>query len=354
DYEPMDGLRFRLSRQRAVRAPNIQELYRPQTIQLDGSTDPCAGATPEATQAQCALTGVSAAQYGNILANPAEQYNGITGGNPNLQPENADTLTLGVVYSPTFLPRSSISLDWYNIKVENLIGTVGADLAINRCIQTGDPYYCGLVQRAPGTGSLFSGGGAIVDTNLNTGSLEVQGLDVEANYRVDLDDLHLPNYGGLSFNFVGSWLEKYVVQPLPGDPTYDCVGLFGSICGTPIPQWRHKLRVTWSTPWNLQLSANWRHIGGVDLDKTSSNPQLHGTVRASDKEIDSFNWLDLSGSWTVADKYTFRAGVNNVFDKEPPLIGASSLTPVFGEGNTFPQVYDPLGRYVFVGLTANF
>ena len=104
DWAPVEDIRFRASFQRAVRAPNIQELFRPQVVQLDGTTDPCAGTSPSATLEQCALTGVTAAQYGNILENSAAQYNGLTGGNPALDPETSDTTAFGFVFTPGFLP----------------------------------------------------------------------------------------------------------------------------------------------------------------------------------------------------------------------------------------------------------
>ena len=101
DWAPVDQVRFRGSYQRAVRAPNVGELFSSQSVALDGSIDPCTGTPgdpPEATQAECLLTGMTAAQYLAFSPpNPAGQYNGLLGGNPNLTPETSDTISFGVV-----------------------------------------------------------------------------------------------------------------------------------------------------------------------------------------------------------------------------------------------------------------
>ena len=102
----------------------------------------------------------------------------------------------------------------------------------------------------------------------------------------------------------------------------------------------------------MQFSGSWRYISGVTED--AANPDIGGTVFKTEAKLPSFSYLDLAATWRIKDQYTFRVGVNNVLDVDPPLVGSSSLTGVFGNGNTFPQVYDALGRYLFVGLTADF
>jgi iron complex outermembrane receptor protein len=356
DWAPMDDIRFRASYQRAVRAPNIQELFRPASVQLDGNTDPCAGTNPAAanaaaTAANCARTGVLPGQYGNVLANSAEQYNGFTGGNPNLDPEKADSYSLGFVATPRFLPGFTVSVDWFNIKVKDVIGTIGADEILDRCMKTGDAFYCTKIHRAPGTGSLWIGNNGFVDdTNFNLGSLETTGIDVEANYRMNLADMGVGEYGGLAFNFVGTWTDELLTETLKGDKPYDCAGFYGPVCGTPTPTWRHKLRATWTTPWQVSVTGSWRYTSEIKLG-TSLAP---ATAPLTDLKLPKANYFDLAGTWDLRDNVTLRAGVNNIFDKEPPLVGQSSLPGVFGSGNTFPQIYDAMGRYFFFSVTADF
>jgi iron complex outermembrane recepter protein len=354
DWAPTEDFRFRASYQRAVRAPNVQELFRPQGVQLDGTTDPCAGDAPTATLEQCALTGVTAGQYGNILANSAAQYNGLTGGNPDLDPETSDTYSFGFVLTPAFLPGFSLSADYFDILVEDTIGTVGADLAINTCLDSGDPFFCQLVVRAPGSGSLWLGNqGYIIDTTLNTGSLQTKGFDLEANYRAELGNL-----GGLSFQLIGTMVDEFVTEPLPDFPKYDCTGLYGTVCGTPIPEYRTKFRTTWSTPLNLDVTLTWRYLDGVEIDGTVDNPNFdfegHPEV---DETLGSRSYIDLAVSYlmeTEVSAVTTRIGVNNLTDKDPPIVSQATCPPVFCSGNTFPQVYDALGRTVFIGVTADF
>jgi outer membrane receptor protein involved in Fe transport len=361
DWAPIRDIKFRGSFNRSVRAPNILETFAESGVALDGTSDPCAGPTPAFSAAQCANTGVSAVQYGHIAANPASQYNGLTGGNRNLKPERSDTVSFGAVFQPRFVPGLNFSVDYYDIKVNDIIGTLGADTIITNCASTGDPLYCSKVVRAPGTGSLWLGTlGYIVDTNFNLGSLENQGIDFAADYRVPMAALHLENYGRFSFNFSGTLIEKYAIQNLPKGPTFECQGYYGVVCGAQgsgsgvIPTWRHKLRMTWEGPWNVTASAAWRYISGVKVDRSSSDANLSGTVYPGDNHFNAFSYFDLSASWRVKDKYTFRVGANNVMDVQPPLVGTSNSLGTFGNGNTYPQVYDALGRYLFVGLTADF
>ncbi|WP_334163515.1 TonB-dependent receptor plug domain-containing protein [Phenylobacterium sp.] len=365
DWEPVEDLRVRASYQRAVRAPHVIELFSPQNVVLDGSQDPCAGLSAgDELVARCAQAfGLTTAQVLAIEENPANQYNGLNGGNPNLEPETSDTYSLGAVYQPSFMPGLNLSVDWFDIKVEDYISGIGADLIINRCLESLDPFFCGLVNRDD-SGSLYlSPQGYIVNTSLNTGSLRTKGVDFNVGYRTDLDTFGMENMGGISFSFVGTWLDTLETQPLPGDPAYDCVGLYGTICGIPNPEWRHKARLTWNTPFaygdwinTLGLSVQWRHFNKVTLDAFDADPALAnpGIAYESDRVLAARDYFDLTATWTMRDSVNFRLGVNNVFDKSPPLTGSSNCPTGPCNGNTWPQVYDAFGRYVFVGLTADF
>ena len=365
DWKPIEDLRFRASYERAVRAPNIIELFTPQGITLSLSSDPCAGPTPTATQAQCANTGLTAAQYGHIPTNPASQYNGLTGGNPNLRPEEADTYTTGFVLTPNMIPGFTLSVDYFNIKVNQYIQVLDPNLTLASCLQTGSSTLCPLVHRSP-TGSLWLGtAGFVTATNVNVGFLQTKGLDVEATYRTDLDRFGLDKWGSVALNFNGTYLDSFVTNPgistkdASGNTvtSYDCAGLYGTTtCAQPRPKWRHRARLTWTTPLDgLQLSGTWRYIGKVDVQRSSSNPFLSGATFPIDAELKAQNYFDLAAQYHIKDGYTVRIGVNNVFDKEPPLVGSTAGgNSIFFNGNTYPVLYDALGRYAFVGITADF
>jgi iron complex outermembrane recepter protein len=356
-WSPVSDVMVRGSYQRAVRSPNVQELFLQPRVQLDGNTDPCSntlGGTPAATFEQCARSGVTAAQYGNILQNPAAQYNGLVGGNPDLAPEESDTFSYGFVVTPGLLPGFTFTVDYYNIKVEKLINNLGADFILGQCLTTGDPTCCERIHRA-GNGSIWLGDSGFVDDPiLNTGSLQIKGIDAEANYRFEMGSV-----GSLGLQLIGTYVDEYLTEPLPGSPAYDCAGLFGTVCGTPIPDWRHKVRASWTTPWDMDLALTWRYVAAVDDDRTSSDPNLSAAVIETDKHLGSRSYFDLTGSYTfsevgVLSNLTGRLGINNILDKDPPLVGQSTCPPIFCNGNTFPQVYDTLGRYVFLGVTADF
>jgi outer membrane receptor protein involved in Fe transport len=344
DWAPMEDFRFRASYQRAVRAPNVIELYTAQGLSLfDMDEDPC-GASADVTDTdlrdRCILTGQTLAQFGTAVDSPAGQYNVFQGGNPDLTPEEATTYTLGIVFTPTFVSGLNFSIDYYNIEVENIINTYGAANTIADCYQGGDLAACAKIQRNS-AGNLWTTGSQVDDFNINVGFLKTSGWDFVANYSLDIGD-----FGGLSFNFVGTKVEELLgSQSTVGD----CAGKFGGVCGTingsgngPTPEWRHRLRVGWDTPWGIDVSGTWRHIGEVDYE---------GGDRPLDGSFDAENYFDLFASWKATDSAKFRVGVNNVFDNDPPLSRSVGTT---GNGNTYPQTYDALGRYIFMGFTLDF
>jgi outer membrane receptor protein involved in Fe transport len=349
EWSPTADVRLRGSYQRAVRAPNIRELFAAQAVQLfDLDEDPCSGTTPIATLAQCQRTGVTPAQYGNIVNNSAGQFNTLAGGNLALNPEKADTYSYGVVFTPTFLDGLTASVDFFRINLKNQVGTVPATVSLQQCLQTGDPTFCQNVKRGAAGTLWFDPNGYVVGINTNTGTTRTSGVDTELNYRFDLPG----DMGGLAVNLVGTYLRNFVSEPVTGLGTYDCKGLFGPTCGTPLPEWRHKARISWTTPIDLDVSLTWRYITKVKLDLSSDQDLLAGPFQPVDRQMGAQHYFDLAASYTFKKAYGIRLGINNVFDRDPPL--SSQVGSGFGNGNTYPQVYDALGRYAFVALSANF
>ena len=345
EWAPVKAYRLRGSYQRAVRAANIIELFEPQSIGLyDNDSDPCAGAVPTATLAQCARTGVTAAQYGNILDNPAGQYNELAGGNPDLIPETADTTTFGLVFAPT--RNLTGSIDFFNMKVADVVASVPSTITLQQCLDNGS--LCNLITR-DALGTLWATPAArIVATNNNLATWKTQGIDLALNY-----NHRMGSYGSLGLNFNGTYLKKFEQEPIKGAGVYDCAGLYGSgTCGQPLPKWRHKVRATWNTPWNIDLALTWRHFDKVLFERTSDSPLLSGPVNAIDRELKAQNYLDIAAAWNLNKTFTLRAGINNLSDQDPPL--SAQVGAGFGNGNTYPQVYDALGRLVFVNMTAKF
>jgi iron complex outermembrane recepter protein len=360
EWSPVEAVRLRGSYNRAVRAPNLNELYTSAGNGLFAGVDPCAGVTPAFTLAQCQRTGVTAAQYGNVPANPASQYQALFAGNPNLDPETADTWTAGVVLTPRgFLSGFTAAIDYFDIKVDDYIfapslgGNGLAQVYLNACGLTGNAAFCDRINR-DSTGSLYlQPTGVVQDENVNSGGLRTKGVDVALDYRMDLGE------GGLAFNLVGTYVDSLVTDvgiPInaAGLQTYDCKGFYGVTCGVPTPEWRHKLRVTYTAPSVFTASLAWRYIGSVRDEQTQTNEFLAGGNFLAADKIKAYSYFDLALSADVTEMASFRVGVNNLLDKDPPLIGQQSLSATFGNGNTYPQVYDALGRYIYVGATFSF
>jgi iron complex outermembrane recepter protein len=373
DWAPIHDVRFRGSYQRAVRAPNIGELYTPQAVGLDGSLDPCAvplkpGSTTVlangVTLAQCALAGVSAANFGNVTPNTAFQYNGLVGGNPHLQPEKADTYSAGFVITPHALPSLSASVDWYDIKVKDVIGAITENVIVASCLNSNgnlaqQDFFCNKIHRT-GTGSLWlSSSGYVDDTLVNQGALTTEGIDVKLSYRQGLS-----SFGSVLFSLEGTRVIELITQPTQQfDLTYNCVGFYGATCGGSNPKWRHVFNVGWSTPWDaLNVNLRWRYWGPQDSQLSSGNPLLNGDgIQAypGTQHIAAYSYFDLMTAFNLAKGLQLQLGVNNITDKAPPLvIGAdcSTSSPAGANcnGNTFPGVYDAMGRYLFATITAQF
>ncbi len=348
-YAPTQSWRLRGGYNRAVRAANISELYRVQGYNLSGSTDICSGPTPNATAAQCANTGVLPGQYGNIAPNPAGQYNTVEGGNPLLDPETADTITAGIVWTPQNIRGLSITLDYYDIDITEVIGSLGADDIIQTCANTGDPTLCALIHR-DSQGTLWATpDGFTFTANNNIGRLQAEGVDLNFNYL-----LGLGNSGYLAMDLMGSYvLKNQFSNPLVD---YDCAGYFGFQCGQPIPDWRHRFRATWETNFRLNLSLSWRYVGEVtnddfnpDSDLVNEGNQELWITNNIDK-IDAFNYFDLAASYTFRNGIKFTLGINNILDEEPPL------APDYADdtGVNMYGIYDPVGRYIFGSIQFNF
>jgi len=378
-YAPTNDLRFRGSMQRATRAPNLIELYNPAAIGLITSgDDPCAPSeytgVVAATLQQCLRTlpvnatpqqiqsFTDAYNSGSIPQGTGSQLSQEVGGNLHLRAETADTFNIGATLFLHWLPGFSGSVDYYQIKLSNGIGAVPPGLLLQQCLNSGERFFCNNIVRNTATWSLtgatIAGGGYIVQTATNVAASKINGIDVQSAYRLALRS----GWGSIAFALNGAYLLKSQTQPYPGGPNYDCAGLYGALCATVNPKWRHNLRATWVAPRGFELALTWRFIGHVSLDNNDPNPLLYGhtfinqntgqpTYNTFEARFPSFNYFDLSAGWNIHEGIELRGGINNLFDKDPPL--ATSEVTAGGANNTF-ETYDTLGRQLFVGFTAKF
>ena len=347
DWSPVSGVRLRGMFQRAVRAPNLSEYSAPQVSGIDNlDTDPCSGTNPVGNQSLtdlCIATGAPAGQIGRIAAPVSGQINAFYGGNPNLKAEKSDTITLGVVIDPPSVPGLTVSVDYYDIKINNAIDVLGVSPqnVVDGCyvfLKDASSDYCQAIHRNTLTGSLSGGIDFGVDQlNFNSAKLQTRGIDVGFNYRRDLGALK----AGLAFN--GTYIDTFKKQGVSFIPATQCAGKFGFACNiSPMPKWKHMATVTLGgEAW--ELSGRWRFIG-----KTSQDA---GTDILASK-LHAFSYFDATASFEVAKQFTLRMGVQNIFDKNPPLVGAGAGSTAFNAANTFPATYDALGTTFFAGITA--
>jgi outer membrane receptor protein involved in Fe transport len=279
-------------------------------------------------------------------------YNIIFGGNPDLDPEKAKTKSVGVVLRPRFIPRMSITADWFNIEVKGAIGGVGPTRIMITCTETGDPLFCDRIHR-DANGSLWMTPQGYVDSRYaNIGGIETRGIDVGASYARSFGRL-----GSMDMELLGTWLDRLTFDAGGSAQLFECSGAYGNGCGVPKPNWRHKARATWTLD-PFSLSFQWRLVGSVRLDRSIPGQNIVGSWRPGDEKIGAQNYFDLSALAEFSNRLSLRIGVNNIFDREPPIVSSSpGATPdsVCAEtvcnGNTYPELYDPLGRYFFAGVS---
>lgn len=345
-YAPVRGIAFRGQYQRAVRAPNVSELFGGQAVGFPSAVDPCAqasAATDATVRDLCIATGVPAAAVGTAGLQLNSQIQGLFGGNPNLREETSNSYTAGVVLRPGFIPGLSITADWYKISVDNAISVLGGGLgnSLNLCynvVQDINSAFCQAFVGARNALGQFDGEVLPAILNANVGKLEAEGVDLEINYAKQLGyGLFGGGYSRINFNFIGNYTIKNDITPVADlpDEINKCAGKFGVLaCGNPTPRVKWTSRLSWIDG-PLTTSLRWRHLSSVRDD----DPDTLFFV----EKIPSYDQFDLSFMLDVTKAFNVSFGMNNIFDKKPKILGFNQE-----QANTFPGTYDVLGRDFFV------
>jgi outer membrane receptor protein involved in Fe transport len=361
---PVKGLRLRAENQRATRAPNINELYAPVTTGLSTLTstgvagqggDYCAGTISSPAIANlCQLTGVPASQIGFVAPPSSNQVNNTSGGNPNLSPERADTTTIGFVWDPEFAENLSLTVDYWKIKIKGAVSTPTATQVMQGCYSTaqnpGASYnvFCQLIGRDRLNGGLNGTGSPGITTQLsNLGFYDFGGVDLSVNYRLPLKNFGAPNLGRIDLKLEYSYQSKADYQSLPTVAPLKQAGYYGSQVGVPHPKNKFSQRTTWNVG-DYSVGYLWRYIGGVSVEEAGV-----GAYKPEYSTIPAVNYIDLSGTWQVTKNLKLSGTINNAFNKNPPLVG-TGIGDGSNYGNTFPQVYDVIGRRFTLAATATF
>jgi outer membrane receptor protein involved in Fe transport len=344
EWAPVDALRFRSAFNRALRSPTVGELFAPISNGFTGATDPC-DIVSHPTDAQKALCVQQGVPQGDIdtFTSTNQGFGSSSGGNPNLTPEQSDTFTVGAVVQVPGVSGLNLTLDYFDIEVDNAIATIDAQKTLNGCFTLLDngTALCQSIHRTAGNGQID-----FVTTQLaNIGQLKVTGLDFQADYSVGLPSAlafreHAANLG-LTLAISKLFERSTQVQGFPAD---DCAGFIGSSCSGQdtfaVPDIKATLGVRWSSG-PLALRAQARYIAAMDI--------FPGTATVV-KGAPAQTYVDLNGVVSIGKSVQILAGVDNLLDKQPPLLGAA----LGGDANTDTSLYDIIGRRYFLSMRVQF
>jgi len=334
-----DSLRFRSSFNRAVRAPNIGELFSPQNEGFPSAEDPCSSKATDqsdAVRAICTATGVPAnAVFTPTLDAVSGQTRQVGGGNPNLQEETADTMSIGFVLTP--VDELSVSVDYFDIEIEDAVFGFGGGTnnVLTTCYDpsnelggVGSPF-CDVVNRRPDGSIDF-----VEILSQNVGSIKLTGVDIIADYAMEIAG------GDMRVNYLATYTTESSFQSFAGSEVVDCAGTFGNTCGEPTPEYVHRMTVAWGMD-DFDVQLLWRFIGATEDDAPGTE--------YFQEDTGSFSYFDLSGTYNLGENYRVNAGIRNLLDRDAPRFGDNAE-----QSNTYPATFDVFGRTYFVGVTASF
>lgn len=352
EYAPIRDITFRGQYQRAVRAPNVDELFGGQAVGFFPAQDPCAvasAATNATIRALCIATGVPAASVGSAGLQINTQIQGTVGGNPQLQEETSNSYTAGVVIRPSFIPGLALTADYFNIKIKNAVGVFGGGLpnALNLCynvIQDAASPYCQVFAGTRNALGQYDGSIVPAFLNANTGAFATEGVDLQIDYSARVPFSFVGSGDAkVNFFFLGTYTSKSDTTPVQERPDIQtrCAGRFGILaCAQPSPKYKWSSRLSLIDDF-MTTSLRWRHISGVNDD----DPDTTYFV----EHIPAHNLYDVTFAFDIADKFTLSVGVNNLLDKKPKVLGNNQE-----QANTYPNTYDVLGRDFFVSGRVKF
>lgn len=311
-WVPVDGLLVRGALSRDIRAPNLYELFAGDLARISLLADPVSGVTQNVPQ--------------------------VTGGNPNLEPEEADTLTLGAVFTPPSLEGFSLSVDYYSIEIDGAIGTLNIGQIVDNCANSGGSApECDLITRP--SANEFPTSVRLAPANIAV--LETSGIDVDMRYSRDLGP------GQINLRAFVNYLEKFETQQSSDQPKYDYAG-YGQPTSTPTgyPQWRGTFNVDYQLG-NFGIFLTEQYIGEMTLGSEAPNQNY------VDGDVDPVWLTDLTLTYSVPDREGLElfGTVNNLFDEEPPLI-PSTVPGV--NSPTIISIYDSVQRRFVVGARFEF
>lgn len=294
-----DDLRLRSVYSRDIRSPAISELFAIQSINIPTVIDP-------------------------FRNNQAVLVTRFTGGNPNLRPEIASTLSFGGSYAPHYVPGLNISVDYYDIDIKDVIGTISAQDAINRCFAGFQPACDTIVRDSTGTITTLFG------TQVNLAQYRTSGIDFDLAYRLPLSTLGGGSSNALRFRLLATYVDRLIIND--GVNTFNRAGDVGDNAGFTTPQWKATGSIGYESP-SFLADMRIRYVGGGRFN--SVQPIVNNMV-------DSRTYFDFNVQVNVSKQFSLFGAVTNAFDREPPFVTFTSA------------IYDVIGRYVSGGVKLRF
>jgi len=350
EWAPISDIRLRATYSEGFRAPNIGELFLGQQQSAETYTDPCRN---------YGTSGVGANTVANCQADGlAPDFNLATfqattlqGGNPDLLPETSESLTFGVVFTPSFLEGFSVSIDYFDIEITDAIATAPTSEVISACYASAnfsDPLCALIVGPAfPGVDETPSPAAplrrnsnlqisGILATNANLATYETSGIDFQFDYGFET------GFGMIDLRLVGTYLDTYDYLPFAGGETISLAGFFGGdpAWGNPaaFAEFQSNFSVALSRDdWGANVTA--RYMGATD-DIAAAPGNLENTAA-------SVTYFDVQGYYDWG-RFGLTAGIRNLADEDPPYVTA------YDDMNTLQFSYDTQGRYYYVRGSVRF
>jgi iron complex outermembrane recepter protein len=345
-WEPVDGFKLRGTVSRAVRAPNIGELFTPVQQAFSGFDDPCdaaninAGPAPATRRANCtadlARLGLVAGSFTDPSAGVSKTI--VSGGNTKLREESADTFTIGMTFKPVAIPNLTLSADFYRVDVDDAISAPSVQQIVDDCYDRApnlSSAFCGLFSRSANgfsVGTLQN----VVSTNRNISKLETQGVDMSVRYSFELPSVGGTSLGDFRIGLVSTYLNRLRSIGSPGAAADNSAGEIGA------PRWRTNLDFDWQRG-AVSLSGQFRYLSSAVSDVEES------AETRSPFKSDATVITDLQLGWTIRSSATLLIGASNIFDVEPPVLSRTGRTTAGSSA-----LYDPIGSYVYAAVRLTF
>ena len=347
-WVPFDGLLVRGTSSTAFRAPSTSDLFAGNSDNSPLVSDPCA-TNPTSF---CIADGVPAGGFVPI----GDQLSSTEGGDPTVEPEEANIFTAGLVYSPDFVDGLSLTLDYWDIEVTNAITDIGEQKILDKCAQLG--VYCDLITRyGSDAGSLYGNSSDIDNRTTNVGGVDSSGYDFNIRYATELD------MGSLSVNIDSTFYDKYEITQADGSIVIND-GWFQRNSGDGnFPEWKTNIDVRlsnddWSAAWAIRyigaVNENFDNVDIADVNDVFSDfwteeVYVNGVLESYDviREIDAQIIHDVRFTYFM-DNISATIGLDNVFDEDPPYAATG-----FND-NTDPRTYNTSGRHIYVNFNLSF